>query len=120
MTKKEKQFIEAAIPIKDSNKTFVFESLYIINSGKAYKGAWGENGYKNIIILGYNSVADRHYNITYNRQSDDLEINNPYGAKIDFEIPANTNCFHIWMSGDYLFQVDTMLSSTIINIVKAE
>ena len=73
MTKKEKALIDTAIEYDGSP----LDGLYIISAHKLYKGFWGENGYNEMIILGYRWPKDEkcryeekivyHFNLNYQK-----------------------------------------------------
>ena len=119
MTKKEKELINEAIIV--DNKELLklsFESIYMINSGKLYNGFFGKNGYNNIILLGVTRDDNKIINITNSSHVDVFELdatNFEYGIK--FEIPSETNCFHIYtLSKRYNFKIEDMLSTYKLKI----
>lgn len=122
MTKKEKELIKDAIIV--DNKELLklsFDSIYMINSGKLYNGSWGKTGYNNIILLGV-TKDNKIIKITNDIDVDIFELNATnfeYGIK--FEIPKETNCFHIYiLSERYNFKIKNMCSTYYLKIERNE
>ena len=110
MNKKTKEFIEQAIPYELGT---LLGSIYIISTGKLYKGFWGKNGYNNIIVIGRGYGQDDNlYLINKDYECDVLFFykmgEHMSSAKLD--IPHDLNCVHIWFSPVHAIYFDEIVS----------
>lgn len=120
MTNAEKKLLSMAQPIDEKQlEEMYFDSLYIVNSGKRYKGFWGENGYNNIIIIGSvtNNMSHetRFYKISQN-EHDKLTIK--CNERLDFDIPEDMNCLRIFTIRREYFMVKEVLSDVQLEVVE--
>lgn len=103
MTKKQKEFIAKAKP-KTSE---MFKGLYIADSGKAYDGFWGKNGYNSMVIIGETTSGELE---TLSDYSDVICCFAKQGFSAD--IDRKNRMLHIWF--DEPVQILDVLSACIL------
>ena len=114
MTEQLKELIENA-PIKRSG---IFINLLVCSNGK-YDGFWGENGYDNIILLGYDLETKQYYKITdkadvFNAfQFHDLANQISLGS-FNMDIPNEYGVPRIWFS-NARFKIDNDLNLSTVS-----
>lgn len=105
MKKELKELIESASPYKDE----LLDGFLIIDSGELYNGNHGNNGYNNLIIVGYRNNPTKYYLIT--TISDVFDVYKIESCHLD--IDHDLGCISIWFFkpiiakrffSDYLFE----------------
>ena len=111
MRKIEKEFVASAKPLKSK----VFNELWIINSGRAYNGFFGKNGFNNIIVIG-RYLGKGH--------SLDKELITNHSDSVDFTFPQvsfhtdidnATGIVHLWTDGKWRLR-EPVMSSCIFEV----
>ena len=108
MKDKLKKIIETAdeyMPGYDGK--LVFDTVYLISSGKLYDGFWGKNGYNEFIVLG--KINDHYYKIDL-CQYDVVTLEDMYHIIVD--IPHDLNCIRLFYEDGLVFE------NTIVSTLK--
>ena len=99
MNKACKKLIEKAKPYNGEE----IGMLYIINSGKLYRGFWGKNGYNKIIVIGssrkpHNEPVE-YYNLSENYDIDKVSIEDLVEhERCNIDIEHKYNCVRVWFN----------------------
>lgn len=115
MNKACKEFIEKSKPYNGEKLT----SIYIINSGKLYRGFWGKNGYNKIIVIGCRSTEDgkEYYNVSNDYEVDVVRIQELVEHdQCHIDISNKLGCIHIWFNKT--MKLNMLLSDLVMEIVK--
>lgn len=104
MKKKLLEMIEKAEPYEPN---VPMNLLYLIDTKKIYNGFWGENGYNNMLVIGYSRATRKYYKIT--DHSDVVYIADI--RYVDFDIPSDLGCVRVCCNQNITNPHDEVLSS---------
>lgn len=107
MIKQQKEFMAKVV---DRTPGQTYQYIYILDSGRRYKGFWGDNGYNSIIVVG------RTPDNRYERITEFSDVVHCYKCRnFNLDISAKDRMIRIWFDAPISFD-DLVCSSCTVTV----